>query len=31
MMLLVVVPALRMMISGHRDDGAPVSAGNPGH
>jgi cobalt-zinc-cadmium resistance protein CzcA len=31
MMLLVVVPALRMLISGQRDDGAPVSATNLGH
>ncbi|HEX2790246.1 MAG TPA: CusA/CzcA family heavy metal efflux RND transporter [Steroidobacteraceae bacterium] len=31
MMLLVVVPALRMLISGQRDDGAPVSAGKFGH
>ena len=28
MMLLVVVPALRMLISGKRDDSAPVSASN---
>jgi cobalt-zinc-cadmium resistance protein CzcA len=31
MMLLVVVPALRMLISGQRDDRAPVSATNLGH
>lgn len=31
MMLLVVVPALRMLISGQRDDSAPVSATNLGH
>jgi cobalt-zinc-cadmium resistance protein CzcA len=31
MMLLVVVPALRMMISGKRDDSAPVSVSNVGH
>ena len=31
MMLLVVVPALRMLISGRRDDGAPVSASKFGH
>jgi cobalt-zinc-cadmium resistance protein CzcA len=31
MMLLVVVPALRMLISGRHDDGAPVSATNLGH
>ncbi len=31
MMLLVVVPALRMLISGQRDDRAPVSASRFGH
>jgi cobalt-zinc-cadmium resistance protein CzcA len=31
MMLLVVVPALRMLISGQRDDRAPVSATRFGH
>jgi len=31
MMLLVAVPALRMLISGRRDDGAPVSASKFGH
>jgi cobalt-zinc-cadmium resistance protein CzcA len=31
MMLLVVVPALRMMISGKRDDSAPVSVSNVGN
>ena len=30
-MLLVVVPALRMLISGQRDDRAPVSASSLGH
>ena len=30
MMLLVVVPALRMLISGQRDDGGPVSVGKSG-
>ena len=31
MMLLVVVPALRMLLSGQSDDGAPVSVGKIGH
>jgi cobalt-zinc-cadmium resistance protein CzcA len=31
MMLLVVVPALRMLICGKRDDSAPVSMSNLGH
>jgi cobalt-zinc-cadmium resistance protein CzcA len=31
MMLLVVVPALRMLISGSRDDSAPMSASKFGH
>ena len=30
-MLLVVVPSLRMLISGRRDDASPVAAGNLGH
>ena len=31
MMLLVVVPALRMLICGQRDDHAPITASNLGH